>query len=199
MSNKNLGIYTALALASIDRHHPLHTMPVIPYSPDKAGSKPTLHECLDSFRKQLSESNDKMQLIHGTKAIFFSFHDLMPNGECIIVIGKNQKTARKILCKILAQNGLRIQEVKPEVKNKPVEPEKSVHGELKGMYGGLCNRTSCQSPSNVIYYNYATRKFYCPQCALLINMNNRADALEIYGHDLCIPMNKEEAAKAYTY
>jgi hypothetical protein len=38
---------------------------------------------------------------------------------------------------------------------------------LKGIEGGNCNRTACQSPF-AIWYNESTRAFYCRHCAILI-------------------------------
>lgn len=55
----------------------------------------------------------------------------------------------------------------------------------KGEYNGLCNRSACLSPHNVIYYNHSTRAYYCPSCAGRINEENRADAMRLFGHDLC--------------
>lgn len=55
----------------------------------------------------------------------------------------------------------------------------------KGHYNGLCNRTDCQSPVHVVYFNHSTRKYYCPSCAHLINDANHFDSLEMFGHDLC--------------
>lgn len=47
------------------------------------------------------------------------------------------------------------------------EPE-SLHP-LKGDYKGRCNRTACQDPEAVVWYNTGTRKYYCWHCAYLIN------------------------------
>lgn len=57
--------------------------------------------------------------------------------------------------------------------------------ELKGQKDGNCNRTDCQKPG-AVYYNYSTRKWYCPECAHKINMMNHSDAWRMFGHDLCI-------------
>ncbi len=55
----------------------------------------------------------------------------------------------------------------------------------KGTYYGICNRTACdESPAE--YYNYATQKYYCEGCADKINLYNRKEAFELYGHDLCL-------------
>ena len=55
---------------------------------------------------------------------------------------------------------------------------------MKGLRGGNCNRTACQR-EGAIYYNHSTRKYYCPSCALLLNRENRQDALKMFGHELC--------------
>lgn len=60
---------------------------------------------------------------------------------------------------------------------------------LKGHWNGDCNRTACnKSPAS--YYNHSTQKYYCKECALMINEHNRADAHRLYGHDLCLHVNK---------
>lgn len=56
----------------------------------------------------------------------------------------------------------------------------------KGEYGKECYRAACDNKENVVYYNQSTQKFYCPHCANLINDANRADAMRIYGTELCI-------------
>lgn len=63
--------------------------------------------------------------------------------------------------------------------------------QIKGEYKGLCNRTACQSPVDVEYYNYSTKQYYCPVCAFLINDANRKDALKMFGHELCLPIRRE--------
>lgn len=40
---------------------------------------------------------------------------------------------------------------------------------IKGDKNGLCNRTACQSPNDVIFFNKGTDKYYCPHCAFEIN------------------------------
>lgn len=54
----------------------------------------------------------------------------------------------------------------------------------KGVLGGRCNRSACLAPG-AHWYNHSTRKHYCQACARMLNHANRADALELYGHDLC--------------
>jgi len=53
---------------------------------------------------------------------------------------------------------------------------------VKGQKNGLCNRTACQSPYHVVYYNQSTRAYYCSSCAKKINDANRKD----FGGELCI-------------
>lgn len=55
---------------------------------------------------------------------------------------------------------------------------------MKGDHKEECNRTVC-SNSPAVYYNHSTRKYYCIECAELINRMNRADAFRMFGHDLC--------------
>lgn len=52
---------------------------------------------------------------------------------------------------------------------------------IKGKKHGLCNRTACQSPKNVVWYNFGTYAYYCPECAKLINKANKG----IVDYDLC--------------
>lgn len=56
----------------------------------------------------------------------------------------------------------------------------------KGEYLGSCNRSACLRPS-AIWYNHSTRKYYCRECAHLLNHDtfNHRDALRMYGHLLC--------------
>jgi len=58
---------------------------------------------------------------------------------------------------------------------------------IKGEKNGLCNRTDCQSPEHVIWFNHSTRKYYCTDCAAMLNDDpyNARDAQRLYGHDLC--------------
>jgi len=57
----------------------------------------------------------------------------------------------------------------------------------KGERNGLCNITSCQSPDNVVWLNHSNEKYYCFHCAQKLNDDpyNHADALKLYGHQLC--------------
>lgn len=56
----------------------------------------------------------------------------------------------------------------------------------KGEPGGACNRSRCQQePAE--WYNHGTRRYYCEACADWLNTDkfNRADAMRLFGHDLC--------------
>jgi hypothetical protein len=65
--------------------------------------------------------------------------------------------------------------------------DECVQHKEKGEKNGLCNRTACQSPHNVIFFNHSTRKYYCPACAHDLNDDpyNHRDAMRLYGHELC--------------
>lgn len=54
----------------------------------------------------------------------------------------------------------------------------------KGKRGRSCNRTICQKP-HAYFYNHSTRLYYCQDCAMLLNEDNRWDARKLFGHDLC--------------
>lgn len=47
--------------------------------------------------------------------------------------------------------------------------------EAKGKKNGLCNRSACLSPLNVIFFNKGTHLYYCETCADLINEANKND------------------------
>jgi late competence protein required for DNA uptake (superfamily II DNA/RNA helicase) len=57
-------------------------------------------------------------------------------------------------------------------------------GIKKGELNGKCNRTACDNARSE-YFNHSTQKYYCRGCAMLINLHNKKDAIEMYGHDLC--------------
>ena len=61
----------------------------------------------------------------------------------------------------------------------------------KGEFGGICYRTSCQKPG-ATWFNHSTVKFYCDECAAMINDANRAEAYRIFGHELCCKHEPEE-------
>ena len=56
---------------------------------------------------------------------------------------------------------------------------------IKGKKHGLCNRTACQSPHHVVFYNSGTHAYYCAKCAKLINNAGRG----VLGYDLCQAKN----------
>jgi hypothetical protein len=56
--------------------------------------------------------------------------------------------------------------------------------EDKGEFGGSCNRSACLAP-HAVWYNHSTRLYYCTGCAQVLNYENRIDALQLYGHELC--------------
>lgn len=56
---------------------------------------------------------------------------------------------------------------------------------VKGDFNGLCNRTACQSPIEVEWYNHSTQKYYCTECAHLLNKVNHGDAQRLFNHNLC--------------
>ena len=62
---------------------------------------------------------------------------------------------------------------------------------LKGSFNSECNRTDCKKPQ-AVFYNYSTKKYYCPACAKIINTYNRVEAMEMFGHDLCLYQEKEK-------
>ncbi len=61
----------------------------------------------------------------------------------------------------------------------------------KGQQGGKCNRSACNN-DNAIYYNHSTRKYYCHDCAMLINRVNYYDSMRLFGHELCTLINQKE-------
>jgi hypothetical protein len=60
---------------------------------------------------------------------------------------------------------------------------------IKGEYNEECYRTDCKK-SPAIFYNHSTKMHYCTECAVLINRHNYADAMRLYGHELCTLVNK---------
>lgn len=57
--------------------------------------------------------------------------------------------------------------------------------ETKGILGGQCFRYGCGSFTQVEWYHYGTRKYYCKDCASSINDGN-PEAEDYYGHPLCV-------------
>lgn len=62
---------------------------------------------------------------------------------------------------------------------------------LKGKKHGNCNRTACQKENSAVWYNHGTSKWYCEECAKWLNEDrfNKADAMSMFGHDLCTHMD----------
>ena len=61
----------------------------------------------------------------------------------------------------------------------------------KGLKNGSCNLTACQAPG-ADYYNVATQRYYCADCAKEINWpGGRKDAMELYGKPLLCEKDKE--------
>lgn len=58
----------------------------------------------------------------------------------------------------------------------------------KGEFGGTCNLSRCKTKLPATFYNYGTRCYYCRECANELNSDpyNIADALRLFGHELCI-------------
>lgn len=76
--------------------------------------------------------------------------------------------------------------IKPEQIGLP-PIEETVIEPSKGDYNVECNRTAC-SNKNAVFYNHSTQKHYCDDCAEMINTANHADAMRMYGHELCTPV-----------
>lgn len=58
----------------------------------------------------------------------------------------------------------------------------------KGIKGGRCNLTACQTPDEPAeWYNHGSRAYYCEGCAKMLNEDpfNKRDAQEMFGHPLC--------------
>ena len=54
----------------------------------------------------------------------------------------------------------------------------------KGRHNGSCNRTACQKPG-ATWFNHCTYRYYCPECAELLNKVNRRESMSAFGHDTC--------------
>lgn len=54
---------------------------------------------------------------------------------------------------------------------------------MKGDYNQECNRTACQN-NEATFYNHSTKKYYCTDCATLINRVN-PESQQMFGHPLC--------------
>jgi hypothetical protein len=53
-----------------------------------------------------------------------------------------------------------------------------------GAFGGRCNRQSVACSNMASWFNHSTRKYYCRECAKLINEANPEWKRE-YGENLC--------------
>lgn len=42
----------------------------------------------------------------------------------------------------------------------------------KGSHGGSCNRRACMRPKSALWFNSATKSYYCVDCAEMINEAN---------------------------
>jgi len=70
---------------------------------------------------------------------------------------------------------------------------------FKGQFSGLCNRSACLSPREVIWYNWGSHAFYCEDCARMLNRENKrftdADGQPV----LCSPKTAEEAKTLHVH
>ena len=89
-----------------------------------------------------------------------------------------QMGSKRAILNHVAETAIKLFEIQnPEIK------------ETKGKKNGNCNRTACQSPENVTWFNSGTREYYCYVCAQLINERNFNDL----GYDLCVDENNENS------
>jgi hypothetical protein len=56
---------------------------------------------------------------------------------------------------------------------------------MKGEYNKECARTECDN-GNAVYYHFSTQRYYCSECAMMLNNVNRKDSMELYGHELLV-------------
>ena len=57
----------------------------------------------------------------------------------------------------------------------------------KGQFGGRCNRTACATPDEPAqWFNQSTLRYYCANCAHLINFANFDWGLATYGGPVCV-------------
>lgn len=64
----------------------------------------------------------------------------------------------------------------------------------KGIKGGRCNMTSCQTPNEpALWYNHGSLAYYCEECARILNEDpfNKIEAQRMFGHPLCT-LTKEQ-------
>lgn len=69
---------------------------------------------------------------------------------------------------------------------------------MKGRQNGTCNMSSCTTNRPATWLNYGNNLYYCPSCAKRLNKDplNIRDAMELFGHNLCLapmkPINIED-------
>lgn len=56
----------------------------------------------------------------------------------------------------------------------------------KGDYMGRCNLTACNSGEPATWYHFSTQRYYCEECARMLNKENKAEAFRLYRHDLLV-------------
>ena len=61
---------------------------------------------------------------------------------------------------------------------------------MKGEYKGICNFTACKSGNKATWYHFSTQKYYCEECAKMLNEYNKFEAMSLYGHDLLVEMTE---------
>ncbi len=60
-----------------------------------------------------------------------------------------------------------------------------------GVYNGYCFRSSCQK-EGATWFNRSTQKYYCRECAQILNEANKVDAMRLFGLDLCVEVGNPE-------
>lgn len=58
---------------------------------------------------------------------------------------------------------------------------------IKGVFNGVCNMSSCTSQKPATWYNHGSYAYYCKSCAMRLNIDeyNKRDAQRRFGHELC--------------
>lgn len=95
------------------------------------------------------------------------------------------------------RGGKRLTRAMPEMAKPKSDNEGKRMPANKGLLGGACNRSACLSVP-ALFYNHSTRKYYCTYCALELNRVNR-DAIELFGHDLCLMVDDISEIKMADY
>jgi hypothetical protein len=116
---------------------------------------------------------------NGTKSDFYVdsvgnvFDDGLESG--IRKVGRMSAEGKlTVKAKYRAKHGARLKQIASEPDPK-----------LKGKFKGNCNRRACQH-EGAIYFNYGTEAYYCVHCAVELNKANKAEAMDLFGHDLCL-------------